>query len=455
VKRVLVAFVAVASTLAIVSAPAGAVDKVVTFNSDGPGPESLDKVYARQIGPRSADRVLVLMPGTIGGAGDFVLLARDLVKRVDGLQVWAIDRRSQALEDTAVFAQALAGQVSLQEMFDYYLGWISNGGTPADHFDFLDADTVPFAREWGMEVALTDARKVVREATRKGREVILGGHSLGASLTAAYGAWDFNGKPGFKDVEGLVLIDGGLLGSFDAFDLAQAQQQIAELETSNPFLDLLDVGPPESAGLFAEVGAIFARLDPMGSAAMLQSYPLLPAELNPSVTVTSRGLFGYALDRDTSPPDLATLHVNAGQLADGGDPRDWVDGGVTPVARLAEALGQEPSNGVEWYFPRRLTIDTNGADRMRQNDVAEFLGLRLMHSKRINVPIYAFQTDLTDGDVLRGARALVKRARTERKDSMLVNGAPRQSHLDPFTAAPGKNEFLSTLVEFLDAIDVR
>ncbi len=217
-------------------------DKVVAFNSDGPGPEQFDHVYARQIGPKKADRVLVLMPGTQGGAGDFTLLARDLIKRVDDLQVWSIDRRTQALEDTAMFAKALDGDASLQEMFDYYLGWFTNGGTPADHFDFLDASTVPFAREWGMRVALDDARKVVRAAGRKGRQVILGGHSLGASLTAAYGAWDFNGKPGFRDVDGLVLIDGGLLGSFDAYDLAQAQEQIAALETANPFLELL--GPP-------------------------------------------------------------------------------------------------------------------------------------------------------------------------------------------------------------------
>ena len=86
---------------------------------------------------------------------------------------------------------------------------------------------------------------------------------------------------------------------------------------------------------------------------------------------------------------------------------------------------------------------------MKQNDVADFLGLRLKHTNQIDVPIYAFQTDLTDGGVLKGARKLVKRAKTEKADSMLVNGAPEQSHLDPLTAAPNKNEFLATLVDFL------
>jgi pimeloyl-ACP methyl ester carboxylesterase len=451
-RGTLVALCGALACLAAAAAPAAAVDRVVSFDSAGPGPDTFDHVYARQFGPRKAERVLVLMPGTLGGAGDFTLLARDLTKRVDGLQVWAVDRRSHPLEDTQMFERALAGEATLQEMFDYYLGWLTNGGTPADHFDFVDAATVPFAREWGMEVALEDARKVVLAAGRQGREVILGGHSLGASLTAAYAAWDFEGEPGYADVDGLVLIDGGLLGSFDAFDLAEAQQAVADLEQGNPFLDLLGLGIPEVAGVFAEVGAVYARLAP-DAPSTLQNFTLLPDEFKPPVPATNEAAFGYAFDRDTSPEALGLLHVNAGGLAAAGDPRPWDDGGVTPVQRLAETFGQEPTNGVEWFFPRRLTIDTNGADDLRRNDVARFLGLRLQHAKRIDVPIYAFQTDLTDGDVLRGARRLVKLARTERSEATLVQGAPQQSHLDPLTAAPKSNEFAETLIGFLDGLD--
>jgi hypothetical protein len=111
--------------------------------------------------------VLVLMPGTQGGAGDFELLARDLVERVPGIEVWSIDRRSQPLEDTSLFARLEAGEASLQEMLDYYLGWIVNGGMPAEHFRFLNPTTVPFARQWGMETALEDARAVVQLAAAR------------------------------------------------------------------------------------------------------------------------------------------------------------------------------------------------------------------------------------------------------------------------------------------------
>jgi pimeloyl-ACP methyl ester carboxylesterase len=423
----------------------------VVATPPGPGPAQYNQVEVHKFGPPKAKRVLVLMPGTIGGAGDFTLTARHLVKSIRGLQVWAIDRRSQALEKTEVFEQADRGEVSLQYMFDYYLGWSENGGNPANHFSFLIGPQFAFARDWGMEVALNDARAVVLAARKGGkREVALGGHSLGASLTLAYASWDFNGRPGFKDIDGMVLIDGGLLGSFDAFTLAQAQQQIAALDSSNnPFLDLLGLGFPEIAGLFAEIGGLYAERAPTASATTLQGFTALPPEFNPPFPVTNRALLGNAFDRDTSPPDLGLIQINAGSLAPSGSPRDWIDGGATPIARLAATFGQEPSNGIEWYFPRRLTIDTNGADQLLQNDVAQFLGLRLLHSKKVDDPLYSIQTDLTNGEVLAGSRAFIRRAKTTRKESVLVNADPEQSHLDPLMAAWKTNEFFKTVVPFL------
>ena len=53
----------------------------------------------------------------------------------------------------------------------------------------------------------------------------------------------------------------------------------------------------------------------LGPATTLQGYPLLPAEFKPPVPATNRAVFGYAFDRDTSPPELGLLHVNAGGLA--------------------------------------------------------------------------------------------------------------------------------------------
>ena len=46
-------------------------------------------------------------------------------------------------------------------------------------------------------------------AEAAGSSVVLGGHSLGGSITAAYATWDFDGEPGAKELAGLVFIDGG------------------------------------------------------------------------------------------------------------------------------------------------------------------------------------------------------------------------------------------------------
>ncbi len=134
----------------------------------GPGPAQFNQVWVDKYGPKSADHVLVLMPGTIAGSGNFTLAARYLVKHVPDLQVWAIDRRSQALEDTAMFAQTLRGEKSLQEMFDYYLGYL-DGATPPTHHTFVNGNSHPYARQWGMQVALQDARAVVLKARNKGQ----------------------------------------------------------------------------------------------------------------------------------------------------------------------------------------------------------------------------------------------------------------------------------------------
>lgn len=453
-RRFATAF-ALAGALALgLAGPAAAREsRVAVATPAGPGPAQFNQVFVDRYGPKDGKRILVLMPGTIAGSGNFTLTARYLVKHVKGLQVWAIDRRSQALEDTAMFEQTLKGQKSLQQMFDYYLGFL-DGATPPDQYSFVEGNTHPYARDWGMEVALNDVRAVVLKARAKGkRKVVLGGHSLGGSLTVAYAAWDFNGRPGYKDIEGMVAIDGGLLGSFDTLDtLAETQNAINQLEVGNPFADLLGLGIPEVTGIFAEVAGLYARLAPNSSASTLQNFSALPPQFNPPYAVTTQGLLGHAFDRDTSPQDLALIHMNGGTLAAAGDPRPWEDGGVTPVARLAATFGQEPANGVEWFFPRRLTIDTDAASAMTRNPPANFLGLRLFHTKKVDVPLYVVQTELTDGNVLKGGRNFISRAKTTRKESMLVNAEAEQSHLDPLIAAPKTNRFYRTVDDFLNEV---
>src|SRR5207344_3454145 len=134
--------VALAAMLAL-AGTAQARDRVVTMKTPpAPGPKQYDRVFVHEFGPASAGKVLVLMPGTVAGAGDFTLTAKYLTENIRGLQVWAIDRRTQALEDTSMFKAALRGDATLQQMFDYYLGWI-DGATPPTHFNFKDGNSFP------------------------------------------------------------------------------------------------------------------------------------------------------------------------------------------------------------------------------------------------------------------------------------------------------------------------
>src|SRR5215212_5837299 len=180
----------------LAAAPAGAA-KIVIKGAPAAGPATYDEVIAWTYGPRKARTVLVLVPGTSGGAGSLSPVARELVKRVKGLQVWAVDRREEAFEDESVFRTG-----SLAEIRDYYVQ--GNYVRPGD---------VPFVADWGLVTQTRDLRRIVRRASDGGRrKVLLGGHSRGASQALAYAAWDFGGRAGFRDLAGLVLIDGGLLG---------------------------------------------------------------------------------------------------------------------------------------------------------------------------------------------------------------------------------------------------
>jgi pimeloyl-ACP methyl ester carboxylesterase len=431
-------------TLALAAPCAAETQTTMTGWTHAPGPRKYDKLDVTKYGSASAKTVLVLVPGTNGGRGDFTLTARELVKKVPGLAVWAVDRRSEQLEDTSVFEQALAGSVTPKAMFDYYAGWIADP-TITPHYQPPDASTLGFAADWGLRVQLEDVRAVVLKARAAGKRVILGGHSLGASVVVAYASWDFaGGRPGYKDLDSVVLIDGGLRGSFDSADLADAKKRLAAIR-KQPFLDLLGLGLPWVTGILSESAAILALKDP-DAPSVGQAFPLLPAAFKPPIPATNAGQFGYAFDASTSPKALGLIQVRSGSL--GADGR-WVDGEVSPLQRVAQTFGQEPGNAVEWFYPARLNLDVDAASPLSQTSAAKYLGLRLKWAKQAALPVYALQTSLTEGGVLKGAKSFIKLSHSPAKESELVDASKTDSHLDPLTAAPATSKYLKTVVPWL------
>ncbi|MEA2445065.1 MAG: hypothetical protein QOJ12_2357 [Thermoleophilales bacterium] len=437
----------VALALALAFVPAAAADTVDTVKGvNGPGPARYDKVRVLKQGPSSAKNVLVLSPGTSAGADMMALVGQDIIDRLPGWQVWSVDRRENWLEDRSVFLQALAGQVPPKKAFDYYLGWIGNDSV-TEHIQPPSDASVAFAKQWGMAVAVEDLRRVVAQARRGGRNVVLGGHSLGGTITVAYATWDFKGKVGARDLAGIVLIDGGSSGTAKPKP-SETQTALDDLKAKSPFLDIAGTGVPWTSGVFAELGATLTLKDPTGPA-LLQQFPLLPAALKPPVPATNRGGYGFALDSETSPANLALVHMHMGHLADSGDPRDWVDGELVPIDRAARIFTGDKLGGASWYHPARLSIDGRTVFGGQKNAAQKLAGVRAWHAKELGVPIYAFETSLGDGRVVAGARQLAKLARIPKRDVTLVDRSSTTSHLDPLAAAPDRNDFLKTVVPFL------
>jgi pimeloyl-ACP methyl ester carboxylesterase len=184
-------------------------------------PSKLDRVGVVKVGPSDARNVLVLEPGTSAGAAYFVPLAKTLVWRLKGWQVWSVERRENQLEDQSVLDQVKAGKATAQQLFDYYLGFVTNQSI-SPHFQFVPDASVAFAKQWGMRTTVEDLRRVIAAARKGGRRVVLGGHSLGGSIVTAYATWDFNGRAGAKDLSGLVYAFAAALGSTRVLDAARA-----------------------------------------------------------------------------------------------------------------------------------------------------------------------------------------------------------------------------------------
>lgn len=436
------------------AAPAVAAPRLRTMDGvDAPGPGRYDKVGVIEQGPAKADHVLVLVPGTSGSGTYFRPFATDLVRRLDGWQIWSVERRENLLEDHSRLNAAKAGRISVRQLFDYYLGWLGDPTPPPRHFEpVADAD-VPFARQWGMRVAVGDLRRVIAAARRGGRTVVLGGHSLGGSITTAYATWDFRGRPGAAQLAGLVFIDGAG-GGRTVPTRAQAEDSLAQLETSSPFLDLVGTGLPWSAGVFNLVASTAALKEPIAPS-ILHAWPLLPASLKPPVEPTNRGGYGHAFDAATSPDFLRLIQVHIGHLAESGEPRDWVNGELGTVGRVAtmfSGMGIRGRDGVAWYHPRRLSLDASAIDNGNRNPAQAVFGDRAFHGDEVRLPIYAFEASLGAGRVLKAARELAGQSRVPRRQRVFVDRSRSYAHVDPLAALPGRNAFLKTLVPFLRRI---
>ena len=204
--------------------------------------------------------IVILVPGFLGGAQNFTPLAKQLVQRFNGnLEVWAIDRRPNQLEDrrgtlhgrarfeaadTDGFVDALQfyfpdveGTFG-SEPFPDGLGDVdvndngildppfplpdALGGMSA--FQQLDQDDARFAAHWGIDTYARDWKVLVDEARSvvgPSGLVLFGGHSAGTGFSGIFAAYDFDPGPGVDaahaHIDGLLLLDGGGPGTGNTY----------------------------------------------------------------------------------------------------------------------------------------------------------------------------------------------------------------------------------------------
>ncbi|MEI7888817.1 MAG: alpha/beta fold hydrolase [Actinomycetes bacterium] len=484
------ATIAAIAAFALVPATAlGAAKETYTSvtSSVSSGPTDCNQIHILKIGPSTAKTVLVMIPGYLGGSGDFRVIGQRLTTRFKKLQVWGVDRRSQCLEDSSAFV----GGTPTQQLGYYILGQAFGGTTFSPAYVNLTSTSSPgaeAARTWGLATTMADIHAVVLAAKAGGRKVILGGHSLGGSLTDIYATWDFNGTAGYKDVAGLVLVDGGARGTLGAApDQTKVNADISALASGNPFSSLLPGIPVEDQGIFPELAGQYAIKAAKANSA-LQSF-LGNVGMGAFTRPTSSGKLnneaglGFAFDRDTSPALVGLLHMNMGHLKEStnGGAASWTDGGLTDLKDAKTLWGTEPGNSVEWYFPKRLGIDVGAATALTQSSFTDGLGIRTWHLADVNIPLYAFETGLTCSDsvlgdgqgrplptdsgfaawvtghktstcgVLVGAQSF-KIASKITKSTFTSDHD--QEHLDPLVARATSNKFQTTLVTFLKSLKV-
>jgi hypothetical protein len=259
--------------------------------------------------PKEVQAILVLIPGYMGGANSFDYLGRQLVSMaeadpgVGSLEVWAVDRRTNCLEDlSGMNAAEAAGDPGMAVDY-YYHGTEVEGHT---FQGFLGEQDLPFLSEFGLKLLMDDVQAIINtkipsEADRKAT-VFVGGHSAGGGYASYFAGWDFDGNPatdgdaGFSNCAGLIGLD-GRVGSRSGTYIEEPEyvRQLADIRSgAAPRLNLLMGVTPEALALFEIIG-MYAHMFPDVESTLAQDVPYSGAVSSLIRLLHSRDVFHYLL----------------------------------------------------------------------------------------------------------------------------------------------------------------
>ncbi len=363
--------------------------------------------YMRYFAPGDKPQtVFVIMPGVFGGATSLDILARQLVAAVPNLEVWAIDRRANGLEDRSAIATSLRHQ-NPSLAYDYY---VKNLGTPQG-FRTIPPDQLRFMSEWSLEVHLYDLHEIIKAARQQAPQVILGGHSLGGSMAGYYAAFEFPEGPGYTLIDGMVLMD-GVLGRTGGFDREPQGLNLGPIEIipgteglkENRGSPYLTFGLTPEFYAKREVMALFARFDPMGlSSGNWLDFPatnraVIGIQNDDQYTASTAfsSSMGEALGA-TFAGNITAVILGGSEgvysqtvtgVAKGFDYVDWTRGDpedeATDPSEMVTSWSTPEADRSEWYFPIRLAIDIGQYD-VRLEDTPGFIPNRLVTTPTLAV----------------------------------------------------------------------
>ena len=294
--------------------------------------------------PEQADTIYVIMPGILAGAGSLEPTARNIVRAATQtgrhVEVWALDRRSNCLEDHAGLAAAAQAKDATVAFNYYFAGQPVDGLTYAGPASPADA---AFLNDVGLAQTVQDYHAVLAQLPAQVRQqkVMCGGHSLGGPIVGALANWDFDGTPGYTLCAGYFTLDSRLSMGTGAPGLAELQAMLpvgvadlfAGLRAGSPYINM----PPLSPATFAMLGVLTqaAALAPDERSAVLSR---IPHDLNFEVALRLFGArdWGAAL---SGTPDLRQLDAtNAAVLG------IVLDDNSSPISILRGSFGA-PTGG--------------------------------------------------------------------------------------------------------------
>ncbi|MDI1448366.1 alpha/beta fold hydrolase [Polyangium sp. 6x1] len=439
--------------------------------------------------PAPARAVAVLMPGFLGGASSYDAMARAIVRRSkagEPFEAWAIDRRSNLLEDHHGHDVAeVRKDPEIAKRYYFEEEAVEGKTFPG----FVDQASVDYASEWGLDTTIGDLRRVVEIVAPEERKarVFLVGHSLGATIAEEYAAWDFDGTPGYDELAGLVLVDGvarqegALAPKITEDDYLKGSSQDPNayltpgLETIRkttryialPLLGLKVYPVAAIAGMRAMWSPTAITEDPYRDNAFLTLLSLTEVP-----RMTNRAAMGFAMDDSSNGVSFAAVSCGeskGGALAEydslfgtklvqPSDPTatyNWVEYDAksprehTSLDDISRSWFEGPSlDFAEWYFPARLSLDAQAAATLVLKDgdwPRATYGMRAIHGASMDLPIFAAVAGLVgDTAALDPLRALVQnvaigpdrplagKPRTD-PDAFVVLDIVKLTHIDPLS----------------------